>query len=147
MTVPGQQDESGRYLPMIYPEERPYWEAAARHELVLPKCDACSKVYYPVGPVCPNCLSDSFSWVPMSGHGKVSSFVVYHKAWAPWMKSLVPYVVAQVELDEGPRLTTNLLGIELADVSVGLEVRVDFQQLTEEISLPQFRPVEVPKAS
>lgn len=141
MTTPAQQDTSGRYLPVLHPEEQPYWEAARRHELVLPRCDSCGKVYYPVGPVCPNCLSDNFSWVPMSGRGTVSSFVVYHKGWTPWLKSRVPYVVAQVQLAEGPRLTTNLPNIDPADVRIGMEVQVAYETLTEEVTLVQFRPV------
>lgn len=141
MTTPVLHDASGRYLPVLYPEEQPYWDAARRHELVLPQCDSCGKVYYPVGPVCPNCLSDSFRWVPTSGRGTVSSFVVYHKAWAPWLQSRVPYVVAQVELAEGPRLTTNLLDIAPGDVRIGMDVQVAFETLTEEVTLVQFRPV------
>lgn len=141
MTTPAQQDASGRYLPVLHPEELPYWQAARRHQLVLPKCDRCCNVYYPVGPVCPKCLSGNFSWTPMSGHGKVSSFVVYHKAWAPWLRSRVPYVVAQVQLEEGPRLTTNLLGIPPADVRIGMDVQVTYETVTEEVTLVQFRPV------
>lgn len=141
MTTPVQQDASGRYLPVLHPDELPYWEAARRHELVLPRCDSCGKVYYPVGPVCPNCLSDNFRWAPMSGRGRVSSFVVYHKAWAPWLKTRVPYVVAQVELEEGPRLTTNLLDIAPDDVRVGLDVQVAYETVTEEVTLVQFHPV------
>jgi uncharacterized OB-fold protein len=141
MSTPVQQDASGRYLPVLHPEEAPYWAAARRHALVLPRCDGCGTVYYPVGPVCPNCLSDRFSWAPMSGRGTVSSFVVYHKAWAPWLKDRVPYVVAQVELAEGPRLTTNLLDIAPADVRIGMDVEVAYETVTEEVTLVQFRPV------
>jgi uncharacterized OB-fold protein len=141
VTTPVQQDATGRYLPVMHPEEQPYWDAARRHELVLPKCDSCGKVYYPVGPVCPNCLSSHFSWAPMSGLGTVSSFVVYHKPWAPWLKPRVPYVVAQVELAEGPRLTTNLLDIAPGDVRAGMAVQVAYETLTEEVTLVQFRPV------
>lgn len=141
MTVPGGQDKLGRYLPIIYPEELPYWEAARRGELVLPRCDACANVYYPAGPVCPRCLRGSFSWAPMTGRGTVSSFVIYHKAWAPWLQLRVPYVVAQIELAEGPRLTTNLTGIGLAAVRIGMEVAAYFEPVSEEVTLVQFGPV------
>jgi uncharacterized OB-fold protein len=67
--------------------------------------------------------------------------VIYHKAWAPWLQLQVPYVVAQIELAEGPRLTTNLTGIDLAAVRIGLEVAAYFEPVTEEVTLVQFSPI------
>lgn len=133
--------DSGRYLPVLYQEEMPYWDAARRKELVLQKCRDCGFVWYPIGPVCRRCLSENFDWRPMSGRGLVSSYVVYHKAWAPWLESQVPYVVAQVQLEEGPRLTTNLLGVGPSEVEVGMPVEVAFERITEEVTLVQFRQV------
>lgn len=140
MTDPRIDPETGRYLPIRYPEEMPYWEAAQRHELVLQRCSACGKLRYPIGPTCPACLSDESTWDKMSGRGQVSTYVVYHKAFAPWLEQYVPYVVVQVELAEGPRLTTNLRGIDPNEVRIGMEVEAIYEKLTDDITLLQFQP-------
>lgn len=114
--------DSGRYLPVLYREEMPYWEAARRHELVLQKCRDCGFVWYPIGPVCRRCLSKNFDWTQMSGGGVVSSYVVYHKPWAKWLEARVPYAVVQVQLEEGPRLTANLLDVDCAAIRIGMPV-------------------------
>jgi uncharacterized protein len=130
----------GRYLPVLYPEESGFWAAVARHELALQECRSCANIWYPIGPVCPRCLSSDLSWKVLSGKGTISSYVIYHKAWAPWLGSRVPYVVAQVELAEGPRLTTNILDVAPTSVRIGMPVTVAFEQLTEEVAIVQFRP-------
>ena len=66
--------------------------------------------------------------------------MIYHKAWTPWFEKRVPYAVVQVELDEGPRLTTNLLDCPLGEIRIGMPVEADFEDITEEITLLQFRP-------
>ena len=104
-------ETSGRYLPVIYPEELPYWEALRERTLMLQRCKACAKAWFPIGPACPHCLSLEFDWSTMSGRGVIHNFVIYHKAWTPWLQARVPYAVVQVELEEGPRLTTNLLDV------------------------------------
>lgn len=76
----------------------------------------------------------------MCGHGRVSTFVVFHKAWAPWLVERVPYVVVQVELDEGPRLTTNLMGTEPAKVEIGMEVTAVYEEIGNGDVLVQFAP-------
>jgi uncharacterized protein len=128
----------GRFVPVIYAEEQPFWKAAREHRLVLQSCDRCHRAWYPIGPNCPRCLSTDFTWQELRGTGKVSSFVVFHKPWADWLRDRVPYVVAQVELDEGPRLTANLPGVAIEDVRIGMPVSVVFEDVSPEISLPQF---------
>jgi uncharacterized protein len=139
MTDPKGSAETG-YLPVQYPEEGPYWDGLRTSELRLQQCQDCGKVRYPIGPVCPRCLSPKADWALMSGRGTVSTYVVFWKAWVPWLQARVPYVVAQVELPEGPRLTTNLLNIEPADVSIGLAVQAVYEQRTADIVLLQFEP-------
>jgi uncharacterized OB-fold protein len=140
MALKTRDETSGRYLPVIYPEEKPYWDAAKAGKLVLQRCTACGKVRFPIGPACPKCLSFEFTWAQMSGRGRVHNRIIFHKAWIPYYESRVPYAVVQVELDEGPRLTTNMPGTPLSDVKVGMPVEVFFEPLTPEITLPQFRP-------
>lgn len=132
--------DDSRYLPILYPEEKEYTNALREHRFVLQRCAGCSRVRFPIAPVCPHCLHDGFEWAPMSGHGRVSSFVVYHKAWAAWLRDRVPYAVVQVQIDEGPRLTTNLLHADPADVYIDMPVRSTFEDVTNEVTLLQFEP-------
>lgn len=133
-------NETGRYLPIIYPEEIPYWEAAKNRRLVLQRCNTCGKAWYPIGPACPHCFSTDYKWDRMSGQGVVHNYVIYHKAWTPFYEKRVPYAVVQVELKEGPRLTTNLLECPVTDVKIGMPVEVTYEDITKEITLVQFRP-------
>lgn len=133
-------ERTGRYLPILHPEEKPFWAAAKQHRLVLQKCRRCERVWYPVGPTCPFCLSKEHDWTEMSGRGVVHNFVVYHKPWIPYYKDKVPYVLAQVEIEEGPRLTTNILGIPPGDVKIGMAVEATWEDVTDDVTLLQFRP-------
>ena len=133
-------ENTGRYLPVLYPEEKPFWDGAKQRRLVLQKCSDCANVWYPIGPACPACFSMKFEWSEMSGRGELHNYVVYHKAWTPWLEKQVPYAVIQVELEEGPRLTTNLLECDIAHIKIGMPVEATYQDITEEITLVQFRP-------
>ena len=134
---------SGEYqkpLPQIDEVSRPYWEAAKRHELVLQKCQGCGHHRYPPGDTCPRCLSDRLEWVRASGRGTVYTWTVFYKVYNPAFANDVPYAVVAVELEEGPRLLTNLMDCTVEDIKVGMPVEVVFDDVTEEITLPKFRP-------
>jgi uncharacterized OB-fold protein len=135
-------EKTGRYLPFIYPEELPFWEAVKARQVKLQRCSACGKAWYPIGPACPYCFSQKFEWQVMSGRGALHNFVVYHKAFTKWFESRVPYAVVQVQLDEGPRLTTNLLDCALKDIRIGMRVEAAYEDVTPEITLLQFRPAK-----
>jgi uncharacterized OB-fold protein len=134
-------EKTGRYLPIQYPEEQPYWEAAKQHRLVLQRCDGCGKVWFPVGPTCPFCQSNKFTWTQMSGRGRVHNYVIYHKPWVPYYKDKVPYALVQVQIEEGPRLTTNLLNVPVDQVKIGMLVQAAWEDLTDDVTLLQFTPV------
>lgn len=136
------EETTGRYLPVIYPEEKPYWDALRQRKVVLPRCKACSLAWYPLGPACPNCFATDFEWSPMSGKGVLHNYVVYHKAFAPWLEKRLPYAVVQVELDEGPRLTTNLIDCALDKIKIGMRVDAAFEDITADITLLQFTPAD-----
>jgi uncharacterized OB-fold protein len=135
-------EDTGRYLPVIYPEELPFWEGTKKHELWLQRCSNCDTVFYPIGAACPHCFSMKFKWERLSGKGTIHNVVIYHKAWTPWFKDKVPYAVVQVELEEGPRLTTNLLDCKPHDARIGMPVEAAYEDITDEITLIQFRPVK-----
>ena len=127
-------------LPRITPDNCLFWEAARRHELRLPRCRECRTVWYPLGPVCPGCLSERFEWERVSGRGKVSSWVVFHQRYFESFAADIPYNVVQVELDEGPRLLANLVGVRNDAINMGMLVEVVFDDVTPEVTLPRFRP-------
>jgi len=89
--------------------------------------------------VCPDCLSDRYDWARVSGRGTIASFVVFHKAYFPAFVAEIPYAVAQVELEEGPRLTSNLVDVPPDQIAIGMPVEVVFDDVTPEVSLPRFR--------
>ena len=127
-------------LPRIDEESRGYWEALARHELYFQRCRDCGTNRFPPRVVCPKCLSSATQWVRASGRGTVYSFTVTHQNQAPGFRESLPYVLAVVQLDEGPRLMTNVVGSSPEQVRIGMPVEVVFEDVTPEITLPKFRP-------
>jgi hypothetical protein len=123
---------------------RPFFEAARAHRLVIQRCTACGTYRFPARELCSRCLARDAAWVPASGRGKVFSYGVVHQVYHPAFAADVPYAVVVVELEEGVRLTTNLLDCPLEAVRIGLPVEVCFEDRTPEVSLPQFRPAEGP---
>ena len=132
-------DEYRKPLPVITPLNRPFWEAAKGGELRLQRCLECGQVWFPIGPVCPDCWSERFEWAPMSGRGKLSNWVIYHQAFHDAYREEVPYNVAEVELEEGPRLMTNIVGVKNEELFYGLPVEVYFDSVTPEVTLVKFR--------
>ena len=127
-------------LPRITPDSVPFWDALRERRLMLPYCIDCGEPHLPPGPVCPVCFSGRLEWRAVSGRGRISTWTVVHKAWFPSFAADVPYNVVQVELDEGPRLTANLVGLPNERLAVGLAVEIDYDEQREGITLPRFRP-------
>ncbi len=126
-------------FPAISSLNQPYWDGLRRHELNLQRCDGCATVWYPPAPLCPQCWSRKFTWTKLSGRGRVNSWVVFHQAYFRGFESELPYNVAEVELDEGPRLLTNLVGVANEDIHAGMPVEIVFDRATAEITLAKFR--------
>ena len=105
-------------------------EAAKEHRLELPKCNACG-FWFPPSQSCPHCLAADFAFKPVSGRGTVFSFVTFHRVHHPAFASEVPYVVALVELEEGPRLVSNIVGIPVDKVKCEMPVKVVFDDVAE----------------
>ena len=108
---------------------------------MLPTCDACGKAHLPPGPVCPFCFSGNITWQAASGRGHISTFTVVHKAWFTAFQDETPYNVVQVELDEGPRLTSRIIGADQQRLQIGQRVEVVFTDIDEELTLHGFRIV------
>jgi uncharacterized OB-fold protein len=133
--------EVAKPLPRVSEELAPFFAAARRRELVVQRCDDCGTLRFPARELCASCLSRRATWVPVSGRGRVLSFYVMHQVYHPAFAAEVPYAVAVVELEEGPRLTTNLVDCALGEIRVDLPVEVTFQDRSPEVSLPVFRPI------
>jgi len=125
-------------LPQADVITQPYWDRARNQELCLQKCGHCENVWHPPTPVCPRCQSNRYDWTPSSGNGTIYSFTVVHHSTHVAVKDRVPYIVALVTLDEGPRMVANLLDCEPHEVKLGQRVRIIFQQVTPDCVLPQF---------
>jgi uncharacterized OB-fold protein len=135
----GSQEQT---MPVPIPDldSQPFWDAVNRRELRLERCDACGELRYPPRPMCPKCQSLSATWHQISGHGRVYSWVIPHHPVHPLVRDKVPYVVALVELDEGPRMVTRLVDIAIEEVREGLEVEVRFDEIAAGVLLPNFQP-------
>jgi len=127
-------------LPRIDEESRGWWEALGRQELSVQRCRDCGTVRLPPRAVCPACLSSQVAWERASGRATVYSFTVTHQNQAPGFRDELPYVLAIVELDEGPRIMTNLVECAPDAVQIGMPVEVVFDDVTPEVTLPKFRP-------
>lgn len=132
-------EEGVRPLPRPTPETLPYWEGARAGRLRLQRCGQCAAwLFYPRSH-CPHCLSDRLTWVDSAGEGVIYTYSVHYRAAHPAFKAALPYVVAVVELSEGVRLLANLPGARPEQVYIGAPVRVCFERLNDEITLPQFQ--------
>jgi uncharacterized OB-fold protein len=127
-------------LPRIDEESKGFWEACQRHELYLQHCRDCDTLRYYPRALCPRCLSDQVEWVRASGRGTVYAFTVTHQNQAPGFRDALPYVLAYVELDEGVRMLTNIVGCAPDDVRIGMPVEVVFEDVTPAVTLAKFKP-------
>ena len=126
--------------PVVEPDTEAFWAATAQGRLLLPHCAACeSTFWYPRG-LCPRCGSLDIDWTEASGRGTVYSFTVIRRGDGAYAEA-APYLLAYVELTEGPRLLTNLVGIEPDMARVGQPVEVTFDNTGHDVALPRFRPI------
>ena len=118
----------------------PFFAAGAEGRLLLARCNSCAELRLPIAPNCPSCLGEGYEWEEASGRGTVYTFAVmhqrYHLAWEPDL----PYNLAIVELDEGPRMPANLIGVDNADITVGLPVEVVWER-EGDAPVPRFQRV------
>ncbi|MGZ4105128.1 MAG: Zn-ribbon domain-containing OB-fold protein [Actinomycetota bacterium] len=131
--------------PTIIEETRAFWEGTLRGELLVQVCNACGNVQLPGGPCCTRCWSQDLAWTKASGNGTVFSFTIVRHPFHPTFADKIPYVVADVQLEEGPVITSNVTGVEPDEVRIGMPVRVWFDEQTEDafhvpLRLPKFRP-------
>jgi uncharacterized OB-fold protein len=127
-------------LPAVTEDGAPYWDGCRAGELRVQRCDACGHLRFPPSVLCPRCLAEGGSWIPLSGRGTIYTFIVVHRPQHPAFFADAPYNVAIVELEEGIRLHSAIVDSTNDDLRVGMPVEVVFDKVNDEVTLPRFRP-------
>lgn len=129
--------------PIPVPDEasRPFFAGAREHRLMIQHCGACGTVHWPVKSRCSACLSANLSWVQASGKGTLYTFTLMHQIYHPGFASEIPYNIAEIDLEEGLRIVSTIVGCANADLHIGMPLEVIFEDITGEVSLPKFQPV------
>ena len=132
--------EYNKPLPRPTPWSKPFWEGCKRHELLIQRCKECQEhIFYPK-IFCPSCFSSTLEWVKSSGRGKIYTYAAIYSYAPTEFSEEVPYIVAVVELEEGVRMMSNIVECKPEDVRCDMEVEVVFDDVTEEMTLPKFKP-------
>ena len=125
-------------MPVVDPGTKPFWDAARAHRLSIPRCNACGKHHFYPRELCPHCHSADLEWVDVSGKGEIYSYTIARKPAGPVFAADVPYVIAMIALDEGPRMLTNIVTDDFETVRISDRVRVHFDDVTPDLTLPKF---------
>lgn len=128
-------------LPIVTDANRPFWEGCRQGKLLLQHCDQCQRYQFYPRLYCMHCGSTALDWAEASGRGAVYSYTIIHQNKSPEFVNDTPYNLAIVQLVEGPRMLSNIVEIDPANLRVDLPVTVVFDAVNDSISLPRFRPV------
>jgi uncharacterized protein len=132
-------EEYKKQLPLIDSAMRPFWDGARHRALMVYRCLTCGTYYWPAVD-CAACDNPKMEWLRVSGRGYVNTYVVYYQLYHPGWKEEIPYNVSWIKLDEGAILLTNIVGCRNVDIYLGMPVEAVFEDITEEVTLPKFRP-------
>jgi len=132
--------EYNKPLPVTNDVTAPFWEAAKRHEMMLQRCKQCGHRFMYPREMCPNCMAFDLEWVKVAGKGRLYSFGVTRQPAHPSFNDVVPFIFALVQLDEGPRIITNLVDCAIEDAYVEMPVEVTYDDVTPEFTLVKFKP-------
>ncbi len=135
-------NSQGKPIPVPTLETAPYWEGCRQHQLRIQRCNDCGQYQFFPRLYCSKCFGERVDWVNATGRASVVSFTVVCRPVSPAYANEVPYVVALVRLEEGPQMMTNIIGCAPEEVKIGMIVEVVFDDWTETISIPKFRPAE-----
>ena len=126
--------------PVPTPETAPYWEAANRGELRLQRCRSCDAFYFYPRPFCPTCLGSDVAWETLSGRATLLSYTINQRPVPGW-EADGPYVIAMVQLEEGPTMMSNIVGVEPTPESLELDMALEVQfDDRGDQKVPVFRP-------
>jgi uncharacterized OB-fold protein len=130
--------ELSKPIPIPNEDSKQFWEGCLDNKLLLQKCDSCGHVRFYPRILCTECGSTETTWIQSSGRATVYSHTTIHRAPSPAFKADVPYVLALVTLEEGGRMMTNIVGCKPEDVAIDMPVKVKFEKVSDEISVPKF---------
>jgi len=128
-------------LPVVTEENRPFWEGCQHGKLLLQQCSKCHHYQFYPRLYCMQCSSDTLHWAETKGHGVIYSFTIIYQNKSPEFVHDTPYNVAIVQLEEGPRLLSNIVEVDAMELQLDLPVTVVFDRVTDTITLPRFRPL------
>jgi hypothetical protein len=129
-----------RPAPIRTDDNQAFWDAASARHLVAERCLKCGRLRHPPRPMCPACHSIEHEMVELAGTGAVYSYAILHYPQNP--SFTYPVIAVLVDLDEGVRLVSNLVGVDPSDVRIGMPVQVTFQETEHEMAVPVFEPGE-----
>jgi len=129
-------------LPTPDAETEPFWDAAKDGKLLIKKCNACNEFHFYPRPFCPKCWSDDVEWYEASGRATLYTWSVVHRNDLPPFHERVPYVAAVVDLDEGPRMMTNVIECEFDALEIGMALEAVYYPTSEDVTIVQFKPAD-----
>ena len=129
--------ESARPVPVPDEASAPFFEGAARGELMLQRCAACEAFMWPVKARCVECFSGDVNWAPSSGRAELYSWAVVHQKYPGFEE---PYVLATVETSDGVRFNTSIVGADADELVIGMPLEVVFERVSDDVVVPKFRP-------
>lgn len=135
-------NEYTKPIPEIQPWTEEFWKATQEHKLLIQECQDCKALIFYPKKVCPECWSANVGWTEASGKGTIHTFTVMRDMVEPKFWEDLPYVLAMVDLEEGIRMTTRIVGCDPDSIEIGMPVSVIFQHITEACALPFFKPIE-----
>jgi uncharacterized OB-fold protein len=130
-------------LPEITPVNQPFWDGAKANRLMMQKCRSCSAWVFCPRPVCGECASEDLEWVEAGKKGKIFAFTIIREVVGTALAGFgpdIPYVTAWVDLDDGPRFCSNVIGCPIEQVKIDMPVEVVFEDTGRGVTLPKFRP-------
>jgi uncharacterized OB-fold protein len=136
------RETSDYQKPLPVPDEasQPFFAGAREQRLMIQRCSTCDAVMWPVKTHCTNCLGTEITWVQASGQGSLYSFVLMHQIFHPGFANEAPYNIAEVDLAEGLRIITNIVGCPNDQLRIGMPLEATFEAITDDITLPKFKP-------
>lgn len=132
---------SEKFIPRPRPETEAWWEACREYKLMIQHCSQCGAFQFYPRILCSSCMSEQLEWAQSSGRGKVSTFTICRLPVAQAYAADVPYVIALIQLEEGPTMMSNIVHCDPESVKTGMPVEVVFEVWSDEITMPQFRPL------
>ena len=128
-------------IPVPSKESQPYWDGLRDGKLLMQHCSSCKGYWFPPSLLCPHCNAATWAWTETKGRGRIFSYVVYHRVYHQAFAGDLPYAVAVIELDEGPRMYSNVIGIAPDKLVCDMKVEVVYERITDTITLPKFKAV------